>query len=73
MNVRASLKTNLEVMISPDRLRQVVYVRHVCFRLRLQTIDATHALNLSAGVSNPNVSLGLSFNRLATAFNLACE
>ncbi len=31
-------------------------------RLRLQPVDATHALNLSAGVSNSNVSRGRSFN-----------
>jgi hypothetical protein len=40
------------------------------FRLRIQPVDATHWLNRSAGVSKFNVSLGLSFSRLATAFNL---
>jgi hypothetical protein len=39
-------------------------------RLRFQPVDATHWLNRSAGVSKFNVSLGLSFSRLATAFNL---
>jgi hypothetical protein len=38
--------------------------------LRFQPVDATHRLNRSAGVSKFNVSLGLSFSRLATAFNL---
>jgi hypothetical protein len=40
------------------------------FGLRFQPVDATHWLNRSAGVSKFNVSLGLSFNRLATAFSL---
>ncbi len=35
---------------------------NVSYGLRLQPVDATHALNLSAGVSNPNVSRGRSFN-----------
>ncbi len=30
--------------------------------LRFQPVDATHALNLSAGVSNPNVLRGRSFS-----------
>jgi hypothetical protein len=32
------------------------------FGLSSQPVDATHALNLSAGVSNCNVFLGRSFN-----------
>ena len=42
-------------------------------RLRLQPVDATHALNLSAGVSNSNVSRGRSFNSRATLLSVACE
>jgi len=38
--------------------------------LPTQPVDATHALNRSAGVSYSNVFLGRSFNRRATAFNL---
>ncbi len=45
----------------------------VCIRLRLQLVDATHALNLSAGVSNSNVSRGRSFNSRATLLSVACE
>jgi hypothetical protein len=35
---------------------------NICFRLPLQPVNATHALNRSAGVSKYNVSLGRSFN-----------
>ena len=49
-------------------LRSSVFVGYV---LRVQPIDATHALNLSAGVSYSNVFLGRSFKRRATAFSLA--
>ena len=48
--------------------RKLLYVFNV---LRVQTVDATHALNLSAGVSYSNVFLGRSFKRRATAFSLA--
>ena len=41
--------------------------------LRTQPIDATHALNRSAGVSYSNVFLGLSLSRLATLFSCACD
>ena len=44
-----------------------------CKRLPAQPIDATHALNRSAGVSNPNVLRGRSFNWRATALSFACE
>ena len=44
--------------ISPE-LGKFMNVR---FRLRSQLVDATHALNLLAGVSNPNVLRGRSFN-----------
>jgi len=43
------------------------------FRLRVQWVVATQALNLSAGFSYANVLLGRSINRLAMAFSLACE
>ncbi|MGA7748675.1 MAG: hypothetical protein WCA63_00865, partial [Gallionella sp.] len=38
---------------------------------RAQPIDATHALNLSAGVSYAKVLRGRSFNCRATAFSFA--
>jgi len=41
----------------------------VCLRLRAQPVDATHALNLSAGVSNSNVLRGRSFSCRATALS----
>jgi hypothetical protein len=44
---------------------------NVCFGLRFQPVDATHALNRSAGVSKFNVFLGRSLSRLAMAFSLA--
>jgi hypothetical protein len=40
--------------------------------LRLQPIDATQALNRSAGVSNSNVLRGRSFNRRATKLAQYC-
>ena len=40
---------------------------------RIQPVDATVWLNISAGVWKPRVFLGLSFNCLATALSLACE
>ena len=38
-----------------------------------QSVDATQALNLSAGVSNPNVLRGRSFSCRATLLRCACE
>jgi len=45
--------------------------REPCFYWWFQPVNATHALNLCAGVSYPNVFLGRSFNCLATALSLA--
>ena len=42
-------------------------------RGRIQPVDATIWLNISAGVWKPRVFLGLSFNCLANALSLACE
>ena len=39
-----------------------LYDTIICKRLRVQLIDATHALKRSAGVSNSNVLRGRSFN-----------
>src|ERR1700686_1443926 len=41
--------------------------------LLAQPVDATQALNLSAGVSNCKVSRGRSLSCLATLFRCACE
>src|ERR1700704_2340414 len=43
------------------------------FRGRIQPVDATVWLNISAGVWKPRVFLGLSFNCRAIALSLACE
>ena len=40
-------------------------------QLRPQPVNATHALNRSAGVSKFSVFLGRSLSRLATAFSFA--
>ena len=40
---------------------------------RIQPVNATVWLNISAGVLKPSVFLGLSFNCLAIALSLACE
>jgi hypothetical protein len=45
----------------------------VCNGLSAQPVDATHALNRSAGVSKPKVLRGRSFNWHATALSFACE
>ena len=38
------------------------FVGDGCFQVRSQLVDATHAFNLAAGVSNPKVFLGRSFS-----------
>ena len=48
-------------------------LQNVRFAGRIQPVNATVWLNLSAGVWKPSVFLGLSFNCLATALSLACE
>ena len=45
-----------------NHVRRVQSVANVRFQVRFQPVDATHALNLLAGVSNPNVFLGRSFS-----------
>jgi hypothetical protein len=42
-------------------------------RRRIQLVDATVWLNISAGVWKPSVFLGLWFNCLANALSCACE
>ena len=42
-------------------------------RQRAQGVDATQALNLSAGVSKFNVCLGRSLSRLAIMSRCSCE
>jgi hypothetical protein len=44
-----------------------------CKVLRIQPVNATHWLNLSAGVWKSNVFLGRSLSCLATVLSLACE
>ncbi len=39
------------------------------YRRRIQPVDATHSLNISAGVWKPSVLRGLSFNCLAMALS----
>jgi hypothetical protein len=46
---------------------------HGCFRLRIQPVNATIWLYISAGVWKSSVFLGRSLSFLATAFNCACE
>ena len=43
------------------------------FGVRPQPVGETHALNISAGVSNSSVLRRLSFSCLATLFKSACE
>ena len=40
---------------------------------RIQLVNATHSLNISAGVWKPSVLRSLSFNCLAIALSCACE
>jgi hypothetical protein len=54
-----------------DPLSSFLSKSNVRFWLSLQPVDATHALNRSAGVSNSNVSRGRSFNSRATLFKVA--
>src|SRR3974377_230598 len=46
---------------------------YVAFDVPVQPVDATQALNLSAGVSNPRVLRGRSLSWRATLFRWACE
>jgi len=46
---------------------------NVCFWLRVQPVDATPELDLSAGVSNSNVLRGRSLSWRATWFRWVCE
>ena len=55
-----------ELAASPDG-------RHVAFVLPSQPVDATQALNRSAGVSNSSVLRGRSLSSRATLFRCACE
>src|SRR5665647_3257815 len=43
------------------------------FSVWIQPVDATHALNRSAGVSKSRVFLGRSFSLRATALSFTCE
>jgi len=56
-------------------LKGAMYCATLNFRLglQIQMVDATNALNLSAGVSYPSVFLGRSFSCRATAFSFAWE
>src|SRR6266702_4556375 len=45
----------------------------VRFRMPAQPVDATQALNFSAGVSNPRVLRGRSLSWRATLLRWACE
>src|SRR3974390_2322373 len=45
----------------------------VAIGVPVQPVDATQALNLSAGVSNPRVLRGRSLSWRATLFRWACE
>ena len=40
---------------------------------RIQPVDATHSLNISAGVWKPSVLRSLSFNCRAIALSWSCE
>lgn len=52
---------------------QRIYERMVCMQGRIQPVDATDSLNISAGVLKPSVLRGLSFNCLAIALSCSCE
>ena len=58
----------IKVVSFSDARRNFLDVRFV---LPPQLVDATHALNLSAGVSNSKVLRGRSLSCRATAFSLA--
>jgi len=54
----------------PKALVRVIHLNG-SYVLPPQLVDATHALNLSAGVSNSKVFRGRSLSWRATAFSLA--
>src|SRR3974377_531354 len=52
---------------------RVLAATNVRYALPVQPVDATQALNLSAGVSNPRVLRGRPLSWRATLFRWACE
>ena len=54
-------------------LPHLATVRDDCFAGRIQPVNATHSLNISAGVWKPSVLRGLSFNCLAIALSWVWE
>ena len=61
-----------EQLLPPSRLFSAAPA-NVKFQGRIQRVDATVRLNISAGVWKPSVFLGLSFNWLANRLSFACE
>jgi hypothetical protein len=62
-----------ESPLPPRLIRDPIAVANGCHPRRIQPVNATDWLNISAGVWKPRVFLGLSFNCLAIALSLACE
>ena len=79
----SGVKKKYFVALNDNRETQLLFEMSACFSdiqcqslnfrlgLPVQPIDATHALNRSAGVSYSSVLRGRSFNRRAMAFSFA--
>src|SRR5437899_4910198 len=61
------------IWVKSARASQGAAAVHVRFALPAQPVDATQALNFSAGVSNPRVLRGRSLSWRATLLRWACE
>ncbi len=61
MSVSTPKWVDYECLLTLDSGRSNTIKSNVRFILSVQPVDATHALNLSAGVSKSNVLLGRSF------------
>src|SRR5207302_10370703 len=68
--VRANVRFGSLATEEVEATRRSIYVR---FALPAQPVDATQALNFSAGVSNPRVLRGRSLSWRATLLRWACE
>jgi hypothetical protein len=62
---------NISMSESGTTWKSYVAVHEAGMHLLIQSIDATHALNRSAGVSKSNVFLGRPLSCRATALSLA--
>jgi len=72
LDLRIIRLPNPGTILNMGILMGVGLANHVCFRLPPQPIDATQALNLSAGVSISNVLRGRSVSQVSEICFVEC-